>query len=95
MVRPLPCDNANVRADQIVTEPHSRAAGAWDVPSSVFTVIETLLPTGKGKFLELWAAPAKLRPGWVHMSQQQPVSSSRELNPNTEPLSRTEHLECI
>ena len=35
----------------------------------MFTMIETLLPTGKGHFLELWAAPAKQRPGWVHMCQ--------------------------
>jgi hypothetical protein len=31
--------------------------------------IETLLPTGKGRFLELWAPIGACRPGWTHVAQ--------------------------
>lgn len=29
--------------------------------------IETLLPTCKGRFLELWAPRSVKRPGWTHI----------------------------
>lgn len=32
--------------------------------------IETLLPTGKGKFLELWAKQGAARPGWTRLSER-------------------------
>jgi hypothetical protein len=44
-----------------------RAGGALDPPEEALVAIETLLPTGKGKFLELWAAPDVRRPGWTHV----------------------------
>ena len=44
------------------------AGSSLDPPEEALVAIETLLPTGKGKFLELWAAPAALRPGWTHIS---------------------------
>jgi hypothetical protein len=37
------------------------------VPAEVFDTIETLLPTGKGLFLELWAPTAVGRAGWTHV----------------------------
>lgn len=45
----------------------SRSAGAAGVPEEAFVAIETLLPTGKGKFLELWAPREVRRPGWTHL----------------------------
>ena len=39
------------------------------VPEEAFYAIETLLPTGKGKFLELWAPYRARRPGWVHVAE--------------------------
>lgn len=45
-----------------------RCAGqAKSIPDETFVAIETLLPTGKGKFLELWAARNMQRPGWMHI----------------------------
>ncbi|KAL3145500.1 hypothetical protein ABBQ32_003324 [Trebouxia sp. C0010 RCD-2024] len=40
---------------------------AKGIPDETFVAIETLLPTGKGKFLELWAARNVQRPGWTHI----------------------------
>lgn len=37
------------------------------IPHETFVAIETLLPTGKGKFLELWAARNVQRAGWTHV----------------------------
>ncbi|KAL4447954.1 hypothetical protein ABPG75_005173 [Micractinium tetrahymenae] len=37
------------------------------VPEEVFVAIETLLPTAKGRFLELWAPRGVHRPGWTHV----------------------------
>lgn len=37
------------------------------VPSEVYKAIETLLPTGKDKFLELWAEKGVSREGWTHL----------------------------
>ncbi|CAL5228471.1 g11612 [Coccomyxa viridis] len=42
---------------------------ALGVPEEAFYAIETLLPTGKGRFLELWAPYKARRPGWVHVSE--------------------------
>lgn len=38
-----------------------------DIPDETFVAVETLLPTGKGKFLELWAARYMQRAGWTHI----------------------------
>jgi hypothetical protein len=40
------------------------------VPAEVFDSIETLLPTGKGLFLELWAPSQAGRAGWTHLVEQ-------------------------
>lgn len=37
------------------------------MPEETFVAIETLLPTGKGRFLELWAPQGVHRPGWTHV----------------------------
>lgn len=47
------------------------AGREWDVPAQVFSTIETMLPTGKGLFLELWAAAEAGRAGWTHIVEQQ------------------------
>lgn len=47
-----------------------------DIPEEIFMAIETLLPTGKGKFLELWAARNVQRPGWTHMVER-PCQASK------------------
>ncbi|KAL4425126.1 hypothetical protein ABPG77_008231 [Micractinium sp. CCAP 211/92] len=39
------------------------------VPEEVFVAIETLLPTAKGRFLELWAPCGVHRPGWTHVAE--------------------------
>ena len=41
----------------------------WAVPKEVYNTIETLLPTGKGLFCELWAARGRRRPGWTHVAE--------------------------
>lgn len=41
--------------------------GRRAVPEETFVAIETLLPTGKGRFLELWAPQGVHRPGWTHV----------------------------
>jgi hypothetical protein len=41
------------------------------VPAQVFSTIETMLPTGKGLFLELWASAEAGRAGWTHIVEQQ------------------------
>ena len=51
-----------------LTLPFCAAAGQpHATPNEVFIAIETLLPTGKGQFLELWAAKGSSRPGWTHI----------------------------
>ncbi len=45
------------------------AGGGAGVPEEAFVAIETLLPTGKGKFVELWAPRDVRRPGWTHLVQ--------------------------
>jgi len=44
------------------------AGSALDPPEEAVAAIETLLPTGRGKFLELWASPDARRPGWTHIA---------------------------
>ncbi|KAK9804306.1 hypothetical protein WJX72_006023 [[Myrmecia] bisecta] len=39
------------------------------VPEETFVAIETLLPTGQGRFLELWAPKGAQRTGWAHVVQ--------------------------
>ncbi len=41
-----------------------------DIPDETFVAIETLLPTGKGKLLELWAARNVRKPGWTHVAEK-------------------------
>jgi len=41
----------------------------WRVPQEVYSTLETLLPTGGGAFLELWAAAEHARPGWTHVAE--------------------------
>jgi len=36
-------------------------------PEETFVAVETLLPTGKGQLLELWAPQGVKRPGWTHL----------------------------
>jgi len=36
-------------------------------PEETFVAVETLLPTGKGQLLELWAPQGVKRPGWTHV----------------------------
>lgn len=45
------------------------AGAEWQVPPEVYCTIETLLPTGMGAFLELWAARGALREGWTHVAE--------------------------
>jgi hypothetical protein len=45
------------------------AGREWDVPVEVFNSIETLLPTGRGRFLELWAPAQAGRAGWTHLAE--------------------------
>ena len=40
---------------------------AVEAPKETFVAVETLLPTGKGKLLELWAPKGVQRPGWTHV----------------------------
>ena len=47
--------------------PCAAAGQPHATPNEVFVAIETLLPTGKGQFLELWAAKGSSRPGWTHI----------------------------
>lgn len=49
---------------------HVGADGGVAVPEAVFSAIETLLPSGMGRFMELWAAPAQCRPGWTHVCER-------------------------
>jgi hypothetical protein len=43
------------------------AGGRRHMPEEVYIALETLLPTGKGQFLELWAAPDSPREGWTQV----------------------------
>ncbi|GIL58616.1 hypothetical protein Vafri_13634 [Volvox africanus] len=60
--------NPDVVFDCIRTLPDG---SGWDIPSEVLTTIETMLPGGKGAFLELWAPKGQRRPGWDHISEVQ------------------------
>lgn len=42
-------------------------SGAASAPEETFVAVETLLPTGKGQLLELWAPQGVKRPGWTHV----------------------------
>jgi N6-adenosine-specific RNA methylase IME4 len=41
--------------------------GRAGAPEETFVAVETLLPTGRGRFLELWAPQGVRRPGWTHV----------------------------
>jgi N6-adenosine-specific RNA methylase IME4 len=41
--------------------------GPASAPEETFVAVETLLPTGKGQLLELWAPQGVTRPGWTHV----------------------------
>ncbi|KAK9839357.1 hypothetical protein WJX84_007602 [Apatococcus fuscideae] len=57
--------NPDVAFDCVASSPGQPHA----TPNEVFIAIETLLPTGKGEFLELWAANGTSRPGWTHVAE--------------------------
>ncbi|KAL4531484.1 hypothetical protein Ndes2526B_g04403 [Nannochloris sp. 'desiccata'] len=44
-----------------------RNCGPALAPEETFVAVETLLPTGKGQLLELWAPQGVKRPGWTHV----------------------------
>lgn len=44
------------------------AEGGWHVPEEAYLALETLLPTGMGSFLEIWAADGAFRDGWTFVS---------------------------
>ena len=44
------------------------------MPEEAFVTIETLLPTGEGRFLELWAPQGASRTGWVQVAAGQSES---------------------
>ncbi|EFJ41584.1 hypothetical protein VOLCADRAFT_98443 [Volvox carteri f. nagariensis] len=62
--------NPDVVFDCIRTLPDR---SGWDIPSEVLTTIETMLPGGRGAFLELWAPRGQRRPGWDHVSEVRAV----------------------
>ncbi len=43
--------------------------GPASAPEETFVAVETLLPTGKGQLLELWAPQGVTRPGWTHVAE--------------------------
>ena len=43
------------------------AEGGRHMPEEAYVALETLLPTGKGNFLELWAAVDAPREGWTQV----------------------------
>ena len=63
------------RARALIVKPclHVTTGQQWGVPEEAYVAIETMLPTGKGQFLELWAAADDLttRPGWLHVAEAQ------------------------
>lgn len=44
--------------------------GEVSMPDETFVMVETLLPTGKGQLLELWAPRGVRRPGWHHVVER-------------------------
>lgn len=44
--------------------------GDGAMPPETYVTIETLLPTAKGRLLELWAPAGVQRPGWTHYVEQ-------------------------
>ena len=48
------------------------------MPEETFVAIETLLPTGKGSFLELWAPRGVRRPGWTHVVEVPEAAAAGE-----------------
>jgi len=55
------------RNPDVIFDCITNAAGrAFKTPDEIWVAIETLLPSGKGKFLELWGEQGVQRPGWVH-----------------------------
>lgn len=56
--------NPDVTFDCLAAVPDSPGVA---VPEGTFAAIETLLPTGAGKLLELWAPKGLRRPGWTHV----------------------------
>lgn len=52
-----------------VTYDYVRHVGGreWAVPEEAYVAIETLLPEGPGRFLEVWGAKDIGRKGWHHV----------------------------
>ena len=51
------------------------AGQAFEVPEETYETIETMLPSGKGHFLELWAKRGYVRPGWTHIAEMRNVQT--------------------
>ncbi len=59
--------NPDVTFECLKAAPGAGRCGAVAAPEETFVAVETLLPTGKGKMLELWAPQGVRRPGWCHV----------------------------
>jgi len=57
--------NPDVTFDCIAASPEGGLVKS--IPNETFVAVETLLPTGKGKLLELWSERGAKRPGWTHV----------------------------
>jgi hypothetical protein len=57
----------DVLLDCVRAAPGSAPGASAPPPAGAFEAVETLLPTARGRFLELWAAPGSARPGWTHV----------------------------
>jgi hypothetical protein len=61
-------ENLDLSSDDDDDDDHKNSKRGVKVPEETYVAIETLLPTGRGRFLELWAEKKVTRPGWVHVS---------------------------
>jgi N6-adenosine-specific RNA methylase IME4 len=57
----------DVLLDCVCAAPGAAPGAPAPPPAGAFEAVETLLPTARGRFLELWAAPGSARPGWTHV----------------------------
>ena len=61
-------NGASAGYEKVCSERDVCAGQLTGVPEETFTAIETLLPTGINKFLELYAPIGASRPGWTHVA---------------------------
>lgn len=75
MVRPpvIPRPFLAAQPSSLTAKTFCHVGREWRVPQEVYSIIETLLPTARGRLLELWAAasPDHCRPGWTHVAEVQ------------------------